>query len=623
MTTERTACPNVDALVEACPLGPGEHLVTWVSKTASGGRVPVAKLVIPRSDDDDSVGVPQVLVPGDQGFDVDGHPEQDLAREATLSALVRAGLRHPGLSTTTLLDLHREAAGANHIELFADICAFSTGLLQSLVRSLGDRVSRIVVSSSSVDVLHEYQGSLRKPKAKDILRWSEMTRVLRALEDLRKTVPVHVYQLPPGASSYLKRRRAGTIEPGGEDEGPLTYVHEDRQMIAAFWDYLSWDHPRLPLRLVTADHRLAHVCSAERVPFVFAMSPWESWKRVREPLTGFWVDPHALSYRYTTAHEVLWELSLLFGELHVAAPQPEPESSATRIEFSRERFLPGEDVTLWISPVAAVPAPSPATEPDEPSKRASAQRSATDRGIKLAFTTLAQVLPTRPGQRVAVKRLGVSGEDSLRQLRHIGEETRLFTLVEGDVVGADGVEELLRALHDRDYLAVNAVFRRVARYDQVLEKAEEDAVFPKRDEAGAMTGWAISLGAAYKTAEGTRFGLAMISDVDFETAVIAAHDAVGRGQAAVPIASVLDRVCREKRMSPIRFEAMIGASLGKGRLASFEAQRAKSAEPISTHSVLVSPTTADPKSYLRVFSPGHGVDLGGKLVGSLVRRDRS
>src|SRR5207249_2018378 len=172
---------------------------------------------------------------------------------------------------------HRVARREGHVELFSDLNALSTGLVRQLVSSLGRRCCRVVISSSSIDVLHEYQGNQKRADQDTFLRRAEMARCLATLEELRQEVAVHVHPLPPGATSYM--RRTGAEPPLPDETAGITYVSEDRQMVAAFWHYLSTTNPRVPVRLVTADFSLARVCAAERVPFLFAKTPYEVWGR--------------------------------------------------------------------------------------------------------------------------------------------------------------------------------------------------------------------------------------------------------------------------------------------------------------------------------------------------------
>jgi hypothetical protein len=205
---------------------------------------------------------------------------QDLAASVS-NALVRAGARHPGLSDRDLAALHSAAHDHGHVELFVDINALTQGLVSQLAKSLGSRLARIVASSSTIDVFHEYQSLARHRhdgSSKIIAAW-ELARGMRLLRDLR--VPVYIHQLAPGAARYFRRGRAdGSTEdkntPSQERRDEPTYIAEDRQMVAAFWHYVATAGPRIPLFLATADLALAHVCAAERVPFVFARAPRES-----------------------------------------------------------------------------------------------------------------------------------------------------------------------------------------------------------------------------------------------------------------------------------------------------------------------------------------------------------
>lgn len=87
--------------------------------------------------------------------------EAEDIHQRVFSALVRAGAQHPGLRVEDLRRLHQAARREHYIELFSDLNALTTGLLGHLVGSLGTRVSRVVVASSSIDILHEYQSLSR------------------------------------------------------------------------------------------------------------------------------------------------------------------------------------------------------------------------------------------------------------------------------------------------------------------------------------------------------------------------------------------------------------------------------------------------------------------------------
>lgn len=93
-------------------------------------------------------------------------------------------------------------------------------------------------------------------------------------------------------------------------------------MVAAFWDYQQTSNPRLPVFLITSDFSLAHVCHAERVPYLFARSPHEVRKQQAhkphplQPKTLFF-DPFALALRFCAPHYVLWELALIFRRINI------------------------------------------------------------------------------------------------------------------------------------------------------------------------------------------------------------------------------------------------------------------------------------------------------------------
>jgi hypothetical protein len=106
----------------------------------------------------------------------------------------------------------------------------------------------------------------------------------------------------------------------------------------------------------------------------------------------------------------------------------------------------------------------------------------------------------------------------------------------------------------------------------------------------------------------------------FEEAVRREHAEAGQGDAAVPLPEILDRVCMALRLSPIRFEAMLGASLSSGSLVDYETQRATVEHELPEHTVLVAPSSAEIGHFLRRMVPGRGILVGGTLVSSLVRR---
>lgn len=272
-----------------------------------------------RDDEEATRHVPEIEFPSDW--------ERPPDRNFVCCALVRAGVKHPGVEDEDLRRLHQEATRTRHIELFADLNAISTGFLSYLARSLGRFIARVVVSSSCIDILHEYQGRIDRKDARggELLRRAEMTRVLRSLEEMRRHVPVHIHQLPPGATRYFQRNSAGPARhvhspdarpESSEEDPPLgeerTFISEDRQMIAAFWEYMSKDNPRIPVFLVTSDFALAHVCAAERVPFIYARSPQTAWPAASPRVSPLWLDPFAPALRFCTAQQILWELCLVF-----------------------------------------------------------------------------------------------------------------------------------------------------------------------------------------------------------------------------------------------------------------------------------------------------------------------
>lgn len=602
----------------------GEYEVVAVSRSEANERRTLLVLRVPRDDYDDSRHVPEA--------DLSMLTDDNADRRRVMKALVRAGIRHPGLADSDLRDLHRVARREGHVELFSDLNALSTGLVRQLVNSLGRRCCRVVISSSSIDILHEYQAGQKKKDQDTFLRRAEMARCLATLEELRRDVAVHVHPLPPGATSYM--RRAGAEPPDSEDAAGVTYISEDRQMVSAFWHYLSTTNPRVPVRLVTSDFSLARVCAAERVPFLFAKTPYEVWGREQidqaKPATpeSLWFDPFALGLRSSSMHRILLELGYVYQLLHVVArPKSSTHTTPTgssrllssdfALSFDGRTHLPGH------APTIALGEPSQMSVPPKRSAKKAAPEVATPirRRLKLSLTTLLNVLPTRVGQSVPLSNFEAKDEDAFRQLVQIGQATDLYAVSDEKIIGQPGLEPFLAALQQRDYLAVNAVFRKIATYDEVLAEAALGKPFPSSASAGAVTGWAIVLGAAYKTtANGTLFGLADVPEDRFEQAVLHAHTELGKGLRSVQLPPIVDRVCRSISLSPIRFEALLDATIGKRALSDFEVQRARADIPIPKHPVIVAPTTASSSTYLRTFDPGRGLIIGNKLAGALVKR---
>jgi hypothetical protein len=600
----------------------GEYEVVAVSRSDANERRTLLVLRFPRDDYDDARHVPQA--------DLSMLTDDSTDRRRVMKALVRAGIRHPGLADCDLRDLHRVARREGHVELFADLNALSTGLVRQLVDSLGRRCCRVVISSSSIDILHEYQGGQKKKDQATFLRRAEMARCLATLEELRREVAVHVHPLPPGATSYM--RRAGAERPDSEDSG-VTYISEDRQMVSAFWHYLSTTSPRVPVRLVTSDFSLARVCAAERVPFLFAKTPYEVWGREQldqgQPAApeSLWFDPFALGLCSSSMHRILLELAYVYQLLHIVArPKSTIHNTPNEggqflsadfgLSFDGRTHLPGHAPTITIGDPGQM-----SVSPKRSAKKASEVTAPIRRKLKLSLTTLLNVLPTRAGQSVPLSNFEAKDEDAYRQLVQIGQATDLYAVIDDKIVGQSALDSFLGALHRRDYMAVNAVFRKIATYDEVLLEAASGKPFPSSTAAGAVTGWAVVLGAAYKTtANGTLYGLADLPEDRFEQAVLHAHTELGKGQRSVQLPPIMDRVCRSILLSPIRFEALLDATIGKRGLSDFEAQRARADFPIPKHPVIVAPTTASSSTYLRVFDPGRGLIIGNKLVGALVKR---
>ncbi len=587
-------------------------------------------LRIPRTDEADVRHVPSV--------DVSSLVDVSAAdRKRVMSALVRAGARHPGLEDGQLRHLHQTLRQEGYVELFCDLNALSTGLTQQLVQSLGYRC-RVVVSSSSIDILHEYQRRQEKKVAANFLRRAEMNRCLGVLEDLRRTVPVHVHPLPPGATFYMKRSEGDSAVGEVSEDAGLTYVSEDRLMVAAFWHYISVTNPRVPVRLVTSDFSLARVCAAERVRFVFARSPYQVWwlEQMGEGASAVpelvWLDPFAFELRACSAHQILWELCLVYQRLNIRVkPAAEKDS-----EVGAESFLLADDFGLSYDQKYHMPGDCPRVRLGEAydlssfpgvGKRVKGKAPVSvvspRKNFKLSLQAVFSAVPTRTGQRIPLSQFRLT-DDSARQFEQIGEVTGLFQVEDSRwVVAAAGLEGFLNALKRRDYVAVNTPFKKIPAYSEALAQAAAGKRFPSSKEAGATTGWAIVLGAAYKThSEGVLYGLAEISEDRFEQAVVRGHADVGGGQRAVPLPPIMDRVCRSLQLSPIRFEALLEATIGRRGLEQYEVQRAKVDVPIPKHPVVVAPGTASPDSYLRPLDPGAGLVIGNKLVGVLVLRGR-
>src|SRR5262249_45517723 len=94
--------------------------------------------------------------------------------------------------------------------------------------------------------------------------------------------------------------------------------------------------------------------------------------------------------------------------------------------------------------------------------------AASDRGLKLSLLSIIDVLPTAVGQKVPLAAFKPKDPDSIRQLWQIGETTELFSQDGERVVAGAGLPALLSALKTSDYLAVNAIFRKVGGYARVL-----------------------------------------------------------------------------------------------------------------------------------------------------------
>jgi hypothetical protein len=558
-------------------------------------------------DEADMRNVGEAICPGLKG---------DAQRAEVLAAVVRAGVRHPGLRDEDLAKLHRAAQREGHVELFADLNALKSGLIYHLINSLGRAVARVVISSSSIDVLHEYQSHYT---AKAPLPRAGMVRGLRTLERVRETTPVHIHQLEPGASRYFTRMKAQPlgskeVEPGPEES---LYISEDRQMVAAFWDYQTKNNPRIPVYMITSDFNLAHVCAAERAPFVFCQTPFEVWREAPGPiqLETLWFDPFTLALRACLPHVLIWELCLTFGKLRLVR-DGKPEFD---LVYNYKGQRPGglEDIDVKLPDETLLPSGPTAAKGRRLAVRTS---KATEGLIKLSLAKIVDVLPTRADQRTSLRNFGARDEHAIRQLRQVGELTDLYRLEGEEIIAGPALAELLSRLDDGDYLRVNEIFRRHPTYDRILRAAEADKRFPSSAVAGAATGWAVMLGAGYKTKDGVLYGLATVSAAKFEETVVRFHNEIGEGQPAAPLPQILDRTCIALQLSPIRFSELLAHSLGQGVLADFEAQRASVNAPIPPHPVLVFPASASSQSYVRTLEPGKGITINRTLVSSLVRR---
>lgn len=612
-----------ERLSAATLFGRGDYEIDAVPTGSDGPAIHILTIQAPHTDEGEARYIPHA----------DLSPllnAEHRHRRLVTSALVRAGARHPGIDDASLRNLHRTAHQEGHVELFCDLNVLGTGLIRQLVDSLGRKCCRVVVSSSSIDILHEYEGR-RSNSWNDALIRSEMSRCLGVLEELRNQVAVHIHPLPPGATFHMMRGRADAMPDSEESDAARTHISEDRMMIAAFWHYIQTTNPRVPVRLVTSDFLLARVCAAERVPFVFAKTPYEVWwkEQLKEGQPAnpelLWLDPFALTFRAAPMHLIMRELALVYGQLRVrvrlqleAGPVPDP--------------LIRDDFTLSFNPWTHSPASLPAVliGPHVEAKRIQATKKLspavvepTKRRLKLSLQRVFEVMPTRAGGRVPLASFKPTDDDALRQLGQIGQVTDLFTLHDKWIEGRAGIERLLDALQRRDYVAVNDIFRSMPAYDDVLNDAAAGKPFPNNKTGGAATGWAIILGAAYKTAaDGVLFGLEEVDEGKFEEAVARYHSEFGKGERSVPLPPILDRVCRSLQISPIRFEATLDATIGNRGLADFEAQRATVRFPMPIHPVVVAPTSAASAAYLREVDFGSGIIIGTKVVGALVARAR-
>lgn len=425
-------------------------------------------------------------------------------------------------------------------------------------------------------------------------------------------------------------------------------------MIAAFWDYVTTTNPRLPLRLVTSDFSLAHVCVAERVPFLFARSPFDVWRDVdpavdEAPVRALaaegvdsssfpapqtlWFDPFVPVVRFCTAHAILWELCMVFSTLEVTFQRdgtPEP-TAGVRLGYEPRQQLPGKSVEIRMESGTTAPvvgsgrAGGPGKGVRRP-KRATSTEPASpsdepEQVVQVGLASILEALPRSTDERVPLSLLSIRDSRSLKQLDYVGETTRIFRIRDSEVEAGPDLVSLLESLEHRDYVAVNDLFRRVPLYDRVLRQAEATGTFPSSRTAGVGTGWAVMLGAAFKMKVGARYGLAPASTDEFSEAVRRVHADLGEGRAAVQLPEILAKVCSDLRISPIRFEALLASCLGRGILGGYEAHRATVTVELPEHRIIVAPRAAEVGHFLRQMAPGRGILVGGILVSSLVRRD--
>lgn len=564
-------------LCRAVRLAQGSYDVTH------GGQS-LVRLMLPKDDDDVGRAVPRVEV-----------PDSD-KRQRVLAALIRAGCRHPGLAHRDLARLHALAQEHRHVELFADVNAICTGLLGQVARSLGPRLARVVVASSTVDVLQEY-ADLNHTRGPTYIRHGEVARSISLLDELRRLVPVHVHQLPPGAALHQRRQH--------EDDLVLL---EDRVMIAAYWDYRQRDLPRLPVVFLTSDHALAQACAMEQVLFCFAHSPQEFVLRAPPgalAIDALWLDPASLALRYALTSDILFELATTFRDVQWS----DAKGAGWRVAFDPRNVWPGAELSVEYGPIPPPPAAATPT----------AATSATTPGrLDVAITSVLAVVPTEVGLTTQLDAAGINDKAALRQLQRIGEETELFSVADDVVSPGASLPSLLQALRDCDYDVVHAIFSRVPSYQGYLDRADPTTGRLPADPNSRAPGWAVTLGAAYKFDGGLLYGLTVVDDSTFADAVRDAHAELAAGADASSLPLVIDKVCHVLRMSPVRVIAQLNRCLAPGEaLHAFDVQRAKRDEAVpKKHPIIMAPDQG--QKFIRDLQLGRGVELQGRLSGTLV-----
>ncbi|MBI5514461.1 MAG: hypothetical protein HY909_11875 [Deltaproteobacteria bacterium] len=569
-----------------------------------------ALLEVEISRDDDEVirSVPRLCLPAGN------------VRHRALAAAIRSGCRHPGLEARDLARLHALAHEYRHIELFADVNAICTGLLGHVVRSLGTRLARVVVASSTVDVLQEY-ADLNHGRRPRYLRHGEVARSISLLDELRQCIPVHIHQLPPGATRHQRRQSDGIAAPcapavpvAAQEEDDLV-LSEDRVMIAAYWDYHQRDLPRLPVVFLTSDHALAQACAMEQIPFCFARSPQEVIARDPSgsiPVESLWFDPSSLTLRYSITSDVVFELATTFREVELL----DADGRGWRVTFDPRHIWPGAELSVACDPVASE---ALTAVPHSPAPSSSSAAAPPGR-IDIALAKVLAVVPTDPGMTTSLDDALIRDKNALRQLLHIGKETDLFSVRDTTVSAGSTLPSLLLALRDHDYDTVNSIFRRVPAYRAYLDRVDPRSGKLPNDPKSRAPGWAVTLGAAYKVDGGLVYGLSVVDDADFALAVRDAHAKLAEGAPAASLPLVVDSVCCALRMSPVRVVAQLNRCLAPGgTLHTFDVQRAKRDEAVPKKHPILSAPGVDRK-FVRELELGRGIELQSRLAGTLVNR---